>query len=288
MSTFLGCMNSLKPTVNFASRAEAPAQALWGPRIIPDCQLFYVISGEVELQLGPTTYRLRSGDYGFYGADSPHQLLILSPTQYFSLHFHMDHDSPVPVHPAYSIQACTEQDLDTEPRSYVLELQDQSQLVIPHHFTIPGLESIHMRLVHEYQNEQPGHAWLLRALMIELLTAIVRHLLKIQPVSHELAKIEPALEAIEKHPEINWTVSQLAGLCGYHSVYFASLFGKVTGTNPKQYLIAERIRKAKYDLLTSEKMETIAERLGYSSIHYFSRNFKEQTGLTPTQFKLQN
>jgi AraC-like DNA-binding protein len=288
MNTYLGSLNNLRPTVNFASHHVAPTQAIWGPRIIPDCQLFYVISGEAELQLGPHTYRLRSGDYGFYGANSPHTLVTLSPAQYFSLHFHMDHDSPVPVHPAYSIHACNEYELTREPTSYVLELHDGSLLTIPHHFAIPGLESIHMRLVSEYQNEKPGHALLLRALLMELLTAIVRHLLRIQPVSHEKTKIEPALTAIEKHPEVNWSVSQLAGLCGYHSVYFASLFGKITGTNPKHYLISERIRKAKYYLLTHEKMEAIAEKLGYSSIHYFSRNFKEQTGLTPTQFKLQN
>ena len=28
----------------------------------------------------------------------------------------------------------------------------------------------------------------------------------------------------------------------------------------------------------------IAESLGYSSIHYFSRHFKKQTGMTPTQY----
>lgn len=288
MYAFNGTLSRLRPTVNFASHDEAPSRMTWGPRLIPDCQLFYVASGEAELQLGAETYRLRSGDYAFYGAHSPHRLVAVQATRFFSLHFHLDHDSPVPVHPAYSILHCSEQELVQEPMAYTLEIDERISLTLPHHFAVPGLEPIHKRLETEYQRELPGHAWLLRALLMELLTGIVRHLLGEQPLSPDRAKIEPALQAIELHPEVNWSVAQLAGLCGYHSVYFASLFGRVTGTNPKQYLIAERIRKAKYYLLTNEKLDVIAERLGYSSLHYFSRNFKELTGLTPTQFKLQN
>ena len=82
-------------------------------------------------------------------------------------------------------------------------------------------------------------------------------------------------------------MAELAALCGYHAIYFSSLFRKCTGDNPKQYLISQRIRKAKFHLLSGEKMEAIAERLGYASVHYFSRNFKEETGLTPTELKQQ-
>jgi YesN/AraC family two-component response regulator len=49
----------------------------------------------------------------------------------------------------------------------------------------------------------------------------------------------------------------------------------------------QRTRKAKCYLPSGEKIELIAARLGYASIHYFSRNFKEYTGLTPTEFKQQ-
>ncbi|WP_376774375.1 helix-turn-helix domain-containing protein [Paenibacillus eucommiae] len=52
-----------------------------------------------------------------------------------------------------------------------------------------------------------------------------------------------------------------------------------------RYLILERIRKAKLYLLEADSVEKVAERLGYTSIHYFSRNFKEVTGFTPTRFK---
>ncbi|SEN84363.1 AraC family transcriptional regulator [Paenibacillus sp. OV219] len=284
----LGTMDDLQPTVNFASHAEVPAAEQWGPRIIPDYQLFCLLSGEAEVRIGQEHYTLHAGDSALYGPHCPHKITVKSDAVFIGIHFAYIQESLAPVHPAYSIEACSEEELQTSVRrSYKLELYNDELLELPPFFTLPGLEPILMRIVNEYLNEQPGFRVVLRALMTELLAAIVRNQLTKRPRSLEQSKIDPALTAINKQPEKNWTVNELAALCGYHVIYFSSLFRKCTGESPKQYLISERIRKAKYYLLSGEKMEVIAERLGYASVHYFSRNFKEETGLTPTEFKQQ-
>lgn len=287
-STDLGSIHELAPTVNFAARAEALANTVWGPRKNPDFQLFYILSGEAEALIGGQRYLLAGGDCVIYGSLHPHRLRTLNRTEYISLHFHLRHASPEPVHPAYALQNCSEEEmLHSADSGFTIEVPGHDRLGLPAFITMPALEPYLLRIVQEYSNEQPGYAVYLRALMTELITALVRHLLNRQPPSAERIKIEPALAAIGQHPEANWTVTELAGLCGYHAIYFSSLFKKCTGVTPKQYLISERIRKAKYHLLQGEKMERIAERLGYASIHYFSRNFKDETGLTPTEFKQQ-
>ncbi|WP_308635924.1 helix-turn-helix transcriptional regulator [Paenibacillus silvisoli] len=284
----LGALEDLLPTVNFASHAAAEAQMVWGPRVIPDYQLFYIQSGEAEVQIGSDIFVLGPGDGALYGPHCPHKLTMRSEGMFIGIHFMPAHASLTPVHPAFGIENFSEDELDEQARSsYTLAVAGSEELELPPVFSMPGLEPILMRIVKEYLNGQPGYTIVMRALMTELLAAIARNQLTKRPRSEEQRKIDPALLAINKEPEKNWSVAELAALCGYHVIYFSSLFRKCTGESPKQYLISERIRKAKYYLLSGDKMEVIAERLGYASVHYFSRNFKEETGLTPTEFKQQ-
>lgn len=284
----LGAIYEIQPTVNFIGHNEAAAGTTWGPRKIPDYQIFYVVSGEAEVYYGQERYVLGPGNCTFYGPQVPHKLVVLKTVVYLSLHFHWQISSPVPEHPAYRIQPCSEDVLwQHTPAGYFLDFPDQEPLPIPPVFSMPVIEPTLMRMVNEYLNEQPGFAIVLRALLTELIASIVRERLAARPHSGEQTKIDPALRAISKQPENNWTIPELAALCGYHVIYFSSLFKKCTGVSPKQYLISERIRKAKYYLLSGEKIEMIAAKLGYASIYYFSRNFKEETGLTPTEFKQQ-
>ena len=48
-----------------------------------------------------------------------------------------------------------------------------------------------------------------------------------------------------------------------------------------------KIEKAKDMIrLHHDNFTQISEKLGYNSIHYFSRQFKKVTGLTPTEYAL--
>ncbi|WP_219838666.1 AraC family transcriptional regulator [Paenibacillus sp. R14(2021)] len=284
----IGTLEELLPTVNFASHAEVEPSVYWGPRLIPDFQLFYVLSGQAEVAVGDEVITLAPGECALYGPHCPHAIRVLQETVFIGIHFNFIQPSPVPVHPAFSIHTSTADQLQGSERPrYMLSITEDEQLELPPRMAVQGLDPILMRIVREYMNEQPGYTMLLRSLLTELILMLVRGQLSDRPKSVEQSKIEPALHAIHMEPERNWAVGELAALCGYHVIYFSSLFRKCTGENPKQYLISQRIRKAKYYLLSGEKMEIIAERLGYASVHYFSRNFKEETGLTPTEFKQQ-
>ncbi|MCU0368511.1 MAG: AraC family transcriptional regulator [Cyclobacteriaceae bacterium] len=68
--------------------------------------------------------------------------------------------------------------------------------------------------------------------------------------------------------------------------YLSSLFSSVEGITIEQYIIRQKIERAKellfYDELT---ISEIADRLGYSSIAHLSAQFKKVTGLTPSELK---
>ena len=66
----------------------------------------------------------------------------------------------------------------------------------------------------------------------------------------------------------------------------SKLFSEVEGTTIEQFLIAQRVERAKellvYDELT---LGEIAYQLGYSSPQHLSTQFRKVTGLTPSHFK---
>ncbi|WP_274361980.1 helix-turn-helix transcriptional regulator [Paenibacillus thermotolerans] len=281
----VGTLTDLTPALNFASRAFARPGDHWGPRIIPDCQFFYVISGEATLRLGPDHYRVLPGECVFYGRRSPHVLRTPLFTEYFSIHFSWHEPSAASVHPAYGLQEVGEDELQNRSETYVLEIPGHGTVALPNHFSLPGMEPLMMRIVKEYQQESLGSPFLLRGLLMELLASVLRQVTRQPSAGTAASKIEPALHAMREQLAKNWTVSELAKLCGYHPSYFTQLFFQELGINPKQYLITERIRLAKQALLRGEPIETVAERLGYGSVHYFSNNFKKETGLTPGEFR---
>jgi AraC-like DNA-binding protein len=70
----------------------------------------------------------------------------------------------------------------------------------------------------------------------------------------------------------------------YHTL--STLFSTTQGTTLERYLISRRIQLAQQQLETSDdSLAVIGERLGFSSSHHFSNQFKRETGLTASQYR---
>ena len=70
----------------------------------------------------------------------------------------------------------------------------------------------------------------------------------------------------------------------YH--YLSTLFSSVENITIEQYIIRQRVERAKELLKYGElTLSEIAFELGYSSVQHLSSQFKHITGLTPTRFK---
>lgn len=68
--------------------------------------------------------------------------------------------------------------------------------------------------------------------------------------------------------------------------YFSKIFKEETGENFIEYVTNIRITKAKELLQSSElSMKEICAQVGYSDPNYFSRTFKKNVGVTPTEYK---
>ena len=98
--------------------------------------------------------------------------------------------------------------------------------------------------------------------------------------------IRPAIKHIEENFLNNKiSVPFLADLCKISESYLKTLFNKKLNMSPSKYIIHLKMNYAQ-DLLCSEEysISQIAEICGYDSIYYFSRQFKIQVGVSPSEF----
>jgi len=78
----------------------------------------------------------------------------------------------------------------------------------------------------------------------------------------------------------------LAEKLDYDYTYLSNLFAEREGTTIEQFFITHRIDRAKELLVYDEiNLTEIAEKLHFSSVPHFCKQFKKITGLTPSQFK---
>ena len=98
------------------------------------------------------------------------------------------------------------------------------------------------------------------------------------------SELEEAIHARLADSELS--LKNLALQLGFSPSYLSVLIKKELGLPFQDYLIQERMKKAKLLLLTTDlKIYEIAEQVGFEDMNYFSQRFKQVVGLTPRQFK---
>ena len=98
------------------------------------------------------------------------------------------------------------------------------------------------------------------------------------------SELEEAIH--ERLADSELSLKSLASQLGFSPSYLSVLIKKELGLPFQDYLIQERMKKAKLLLLTTDlKIYEIAEQVGFEDMNYFSQRFKQVVGLIPRQFK---
>ena len=93
-------------------------------------------------------------------------------------------------------------------------------------------------------------------------------------------------ELVEERLHTRLTVKELAKEMSITPEYLSQLFLKETGVKLTEYILTEKIRASKNQLVyTNNSYEAIAHSLGFSTQSHFGQVFKKYTGLTPRQYR---
>ncbi|GAA3408073.1 helix-turn-helix domain-containing protein [Paenibacillus hodogayensis] len=122
--------------------------------------------------------------------------------------------------------------------------------------------------------------------------ALVRK--QLGPLVHKRIRHSPniarSLQLIqEQYESPNLSVDYAARTLGLNTNYFSQLFKKELGVGFAEYVSGLRMERAQKLLSeTPLKIKEVAEQVGFADSHYFGVWFKENTGLSPTQYRKGN
>lgn len=83
----------------------------------------------------------------------------------------------------------------------------------------------------------------------------------------------------------NLKIEELAREVGISRVIFYNKVKNLTGLSPVEFLKEVRLKQAAQLMQTDLNISQIAYQVGFNDVHYFSKCFKQQFGLTPTAYK---
>ncbi|WP_018930387.1 response regulator transcription factor [Gracilibacillus lacisalsi] len=98
-----------------------------------------------------------------------------------------------------------------------------------------------------------------------------------------------AIAIIERELSSPLTAQYVAQQVNMSRSYFSTCFKEIIGETFNEYVRMARISKAKdYLLYTREKIAVISEKVGYADMKYFSKIFRQETGLLPSEYRKLN
>jgi AraC-like DNA-binding protein len=102
-----------------------------------------------------------------------------------------------------------------------------------------------------------------------------------------VAKLQPWIVRVTTQPFEKWTVAAVAKACHVSSDYLCRRFHGLYGSSPHEFLLEARMWAAATELtkMPSRPIKEIAEDAHYTSVHTFSRAFKQVMGVSPGTYR---
>ncbi|WP_409345921.1 helix-turn-helix domain-containing protein [Paenibacillus sp. MBLB4367] len=99
-------------------------------------------------------------------------------------------------------------------------------------------------------------------------------------------KMEAVFELVDTRYSGPLSTGDMAAVLGIGERQFHRMFVKRTGTTPRDYVQAVRIREACRLLrMTDRKVSDIASSVGYQDMAFFNGLFRKQTGVSPSAYR---
>lgn len=156
-------------------------------------------------------------------------------------------------------------------------------------FSTP-LNDIYTNKLKRRTEQIAGSEQLIKMYLCQLLLSFIRNDVQTEQRSIANLNLEDALMNIiynymNEHIAQSITVNDICAYAGINKTTLEKMFKTHFNMGAIEYFIHMKIELAKRYLRDeNHNITQIAEMLGYSGIHYFSRQFKKVTYMTPTQY----
>lgn len=281
----------LSPYIRVA--IDSILEATWriDERVIWDYELLYLMEGQLLVTVEGDSYTGSAGDYFFFKPGQRHTIEVIGGARVRQPHVHFDLTA-LPDSQEVGVSFKTLEQMSAKERGWLRKNElDAEPYDVPSHFR-PGsplpLEQTLLELIREFETKPPFYELRLKSLLLELLSLIMRERYW-ESKSGSGGQLELLAEIrsfIERNAHRSVHLAELADRFHISKFYLIHLFKDVFQRTPIQYHQQIRMEKAKAMIhYTHLPMQEIAEQLGYSTIHAFSRAFKSHEGCSPSGYR---
>lgn len=138
------------------------------------------------------------------------------------------------------------------------------------------------KMFHEFVLNDKYFTQMTTTLFTEILTVFSRRINDFNEKNRLLKSVLYIHENYRK--KIN--VSFLASMENLSESHYRTVFARLFGESPIEYITARRIEAAEYMLENSDKKLTeISTLVGYNDVYYFGRQFKRKLGISPGKYR---
>ncbi len=273
---------TITDSLHFVSKHSWDHQNILDPHSHSTFEFIIIVGGRGDLDTPGRSYELNAGD-----------ILVVEPnTEHFG---RANPESPFDMFTlGYNFNL---RDISTDPS---LLGMDNRFLNLFHTYMGKTLQPIIsddnsvaetvLNLLGEILEPRPCSRAMIKAYLIQFFSQLIRRMLAIAELGDPAPALDEAILNAQAFMRENYnsslTLEEIADVACLSPSHFCRLFKKQTRMTPLEFLNSVRINKAKALLsYTNRTLTEIAEMVGYSGIHYFSRSFKKFERMPPIQYR---
>lgn len=253
-------------------------------RIVLDYLLVYIVSGDGRFSVGGDSFGVGAGDLIWIPPGVLHEMRGVSPTMFVAyLHFDLVHDAERSPRVRSGARYPQGPHPDMHPPWTHRPIAGWSGLLPV--VNGPAIYALMRQAIMEHRGAR--RPLRVAGLMLEILGEIATGL-SAPAVSAGVRwpALHRAAERIVARPEAALDLKALAAGARLSESHFRKCFSEAHGVSPRQMQTRALMQKAAELVLHSHLSVTeIADQLGFSTVHNFSRAFKREVGTAPQNYR---
>jgi AraC-like DNA-binding protein len=245
-------------------------------------EIYYVEQGTLSLMVNEEVHNLPAGCFAILSPGIQHGSLY-RPTimkNYFVIIFNFYQKNCI-----RSVESGTKYE-EAHIGAFMQMMREEKFLVCEDRYNVKKYLEI---LTNEITGKRFGWEFIVRSKYVEMITLLLRNFLQVKKLDIN-TKVTNLAVVITKFMHGNYekpiTITDIAEEFGISKRHVVRVFQEYFGTSPSRTLTLYRLNYAKnYLIETDYSLSIIAERVGLSSASTLSKLFKENEGLTITQYR---
>jgi len=279
-------LNLMSPFVRFVKITKS--HSLAGEWQDYDNVFTYIEQGEAIFVLNGVSYRMGEGDAILMTPFMPHIIRSTSdqPLIQYIMHFDCRYDRERSEWDIVGKGGEKQRHVPDHERMFasfppVAHIREADRIDLKRRF---------LALYKEYMDKQHVHSLMLKSIALELIVIFLRNQTNQPAREMKITKGWSILESCINYIQKNYHNSALdngkiGDVVGVSPSHLSHLFKEQLGITVHKYLTHVRMEHAKKRMLDNKfTLTQIAEQVGFSSIHHFSRAFKNMVGMTGSKY----